>query len=75
MTAMTNAAMQRRISTHLDAGITPSVRGNRIMLKDIVLVKANGQHSPAAVEAQRQAAQRGIDLDLAFWNTDRATDL
>ena len=71
---MTNAAMQRRISAHLDAGITPSAKGNRILLKDMVHVKANGQHSLAAVEAERQAAQRGVNLDLAYWNTNRATD-
>ena len=72
--AVPSAAMQRRIASHLENGITPSVRGNRAMLKDVVLIKANGERAPAAAEAERQATALGINLDMSFWNTNRATD-
>ena len=35
-------AMHRRISAHLDAGVTRNIRGKRAMLNDVVLNKANG---------------------------------
>ena len=66
--------MQRRIASHLENGITPSVRGNRVMLKDIVLTKASGERTPAAAEAERQATALGVNLNMSFWNTNRATD-
>ena len=69
--AVPSAAMQRRIASHLDAGVTPSVRGNRVMLRDIVLVRATGDRAPAAAEAERQAAALGINLDISFWNRER----
>ena len=72
--AVPSAAMQRRITSHLENGITPSVRGNRVMLKDIVLIKANGERAPAATEAERQAAQRNISLNIAFWDKEAATE-
>ena len=72
--AVPSAAMQRRIASHLENGITPSVRGNRVMLKDVVLIKANGERAPAASEAERQASQRNIDLNIALWDANRATE-
>ena len=65
--AVPSAATQRRIASHLDSGITPSVRGNRVVLKGVVLVKANGERAPAAAEAERQAAQRNISWNIALW--------
>ena len=41
------------------------------MLKDVVLIRANGERAPAASEAERQATTRGIRLDIAFWNSER----
>ena len=69
--AVPSAAMQRRITSHLDNGITPSVRGNRVMLKDVVLIKATGERAPAAAEAERQAAQRNISLNIALGTKKR----
>ena len=68
-----SAALRRRISRHMEAGVEPSVRGNRVFLRDIVLVKANGERTPAAAEALSQAAARGVDLNLGFWDTQAAT--
>ena len=62
----TSAAMQRRIASHLAAGVTPSVCGNRVVLQDIVLVRATGDRTPAAAEAQRQAEALGINLNMSF---------
>ena len=69
----TSNAMQRRIAAHLAAGETPSVRGNRVVLKDVVLVRATGDRTPAAAEAERQATALGVNLNMAFWDTSRAT--
>ena len=69
----TSAAMQRRIASHLAAGVTPSVCGNRVVLQDIVLVRATGDRTPAAAEAQRQAEALGINLNMSFWDNQRAT--
>ena len=44
------------------------------MHKDVVLIRANGERAPAASEAERQAATRGIKLDIAFWNSERGVD-
>ena len=70
--AMSNA-LRRRITSHLDAGIEPSVRGNRVFLQDVVLVKAGGERTPAAAEVLAQAAARGVDLNLNFWDSQAAT--
>ena len=65
--------MQRRIAAHLAAGVSPSVRGNRVMLQDVVLVRATGDRAPAAAEAERQAEALGINLNMSFWDNERAT--
>ena len=69
----TSNAMQRRIAAHLAAGVTPSVRVNRVVLQDIILVRATGDRAPAAAEAQRQAEELGINLNMSFWDNERMT--
>ena len=44
------------------------------MLKGVVLIRANGERTPAALEAERQATTRGMRLDIAFWNSEREVD-
>ena len=70
--ASVSAAMRRRITNHLDAGFLPSVKGNRVVLRDISLMQANGTETPAATEVRLQAASRGIPINLAFWDTNTA---
>ena len=35
--------MARRISKHLDSGIQPTISGRRVVLHDVILVRASGQ--------------------------------
>ena len=71
--ASVSAAMRRRVSNHLDAGYLPSAKGNRVVLRDISLVQANGTETPAANEVRLQAASRGIPINLSFWDKDTST--
>ena len=71
--ASVSAAMRRRVSNHLDVGVLPSAKGNRVVLLDIVLEQANGTETPAANELRLQAASRGIPINLSFWDKDAAT--
>ena len=71
----TSNAMQRRIAAHLAAGVTPSVRGNRVMLQDVVLVRATGDRAPAAAEARRQADELGINLNMSFLGQSARHDI
>ena len=71
--ATVSAAMRRRVSNHLDAGYLLSVKGNRVVLRDISLVQANGTETPAANEVRLQAASRGIPINLSFWEKDATT--
>ena len=71
--ASVSAAMRRRVSNHLDAGDMPSAKGNRVVLRDISLVQANGTQTPAANEVRLQVASRGITINLSFWDKDTAT--
>ena len=70
--ASVSAAMRRRITNHLDAGFLPSVKGNRVVLRDISLMQANGTETPAAKEVRLQAASRGIPINLDFWDMNTA---
>ena len=67
-----SAALARRISLHLDAGIQPSIVGRQVKLRDVVLIRTNGAEAPAAEEVRRQAAARNIDVDITFWDRNRA---
>ena len=58
--------MARRIAKHLDSGIKPTISERRVVLQDVVIVRASGQEAPAAEEARRQAAARGTPMDISF---------
>ena len=67
-------ALSRRIGTLLDSGATVSLRRNNVVLRDVVLTRANGTGAPAANELRRQVASRGLDpanFSLERW--DRGT--
>ena len=61
------AALARRIANHLGAGYQPSINGRRVVLRDVVLFRASGDEAPAAAEERRQAASRGISIDISYW--------
>ena len=63
-----SAPMARRIARRLDSGFQPSISGRRVVLHDLVLVRATGEEAPAAEEVRRQAAARGTPMDISFWN-------
>ena len=71
---MASLAMQRRIANHLNAGIVPNIQGNRVVLQDVTLVRADGTRAPAAAEADRQATALGINLNMSFWDSQAATE-
>ena len=68
-----SAPMARRIARRLDSGFQPSISGRRVVLHDLVLVRATGEEAPAAEEVRRQAAARGIPIDISYW--DRAAEV
>ena len=49
---------------HIEAGVQPSLKGRRVVLKDVVLVKADGRETPAAKEARRLRPT----INLIFWS-------
>ena len=55
---------------HLEAGVQQPLKSRRAVLKDAVLVKADGRATPAAQEARRLKP----NIDLSYWSGDRATD-
>lgn len=67
-------ALRTRIGTLLDSGATVSLRRNNLVLRDVVLTRANGTETPAAAELRLQVARRGLDpanFSLERW--DRGT--
>ena len=60
--------LARRITRHLNAGIQPTISGRKVVLQDVILVRASGQEAPAAEELRRQAAARGNPVDISYWN-------
>ena len=69
-----SAALARRISSHLDAGYQPSIDGRRVVIRDVTLMRATGVEAPAAEEVRRQAARRGIPIEVSYWDRQAATD-
>ena len=61
----------KRAREHLEAGIQPSLKGRRVVLKDVVLVRADGSETPVAQEARRLRP----NINLSFWSgeTERET--
>ena len=46
-------ALKQRARKHIEAGVLPSLKGRRIVLKHVVLAKADGRETPVAQEARR----------------------
>ena len=59
-----SGALKERVRKHIEEGISPSLKGRRVVLKDVVLVRANGTETPVAVEARRLKP----DINLSFWS-------
>ena len=45
--------LKERVRKHLEAGGRPTLKGRRVVLKDVVLVRADGRETPVAQEARR----------------------
>ena len=56
--------MKQRVAVHLEAGVKPSLKGRRIVLKDVVLVRADGTETAGAAEARRLRP----NINLSFWS-------
>ena len=69
---MSAAALASRIANHLDAGYQPSINGRRVALRDVGLVRASGDEASAAAEVRRQAASRGVDVNITYWDREAA---
>ena len=57
-------ALKERVRKHLEAGVQHSVKGKRVFLKDVVLVRAEGRETPVAQEARRLRPNR----NLSYWS-------
>ena len=55
---------------HIEAGIQPSLKGRRVVLKDVVLVKADGSETPVAQEVRRLRP----NINLSFWSGETERD-
>ena len=56
--------LKQRVAVHLEAGVKPSLKGRRIVLKDVVLVRADGTETAGAAEARRLRP----NINLSFWS-------
>ena len=72
--AMVSPALKRRIANHLDAGYQPSINGRRVVLRDVVLIRSSGDEAPAAAEVRQQAASRGLDINITYWDREAAVE-
>ena len=52
------------VRKHLEAGVRPTLKGRRVVLKDVVLVRADGRETPVAEEARRLKP----NINLSFWS-------
>ena len=57
-------ALKERVRRHLGAGLQPSLKGRRAVLKDVVLVRADGRETPVVEEARRLKP----NTDLSYWS-------
>ena len=57
-------ALKQRVRRHLEAGVEPTLKGRRAVLKDVVLVKADGREAPVVEEARRLVP----NIDLSYWS-------
>ena len=60
----------KRAREHLEAGVEPSLKGRRVVLKDVVLVRADGRETPVAQEARRLRP----NINLSFWSGETERD-
>ena len=66
-----SSGLRTRIATLLDSGANVSLRRSSLVLRDVVLTRANGTETPAATELRLQVARRGLDpapFSLERWN-------
>ena len=66
-----SSGLRTRIATLLDSGANVSLRRSSLVLRDVVLSRANGTETPAATEMRLQVARRGLDpapFSLERWN-------
>ena len=63
------SGLRNRIVTLLDGGATVSLRRKNLVLRDVVLTRADGTETPAAAEVRLQVERRG--LDPASFSLDR----
>ena len=59
-----NETLKERARKHLEAGAQPTLKGRRVVLKDVVLVKADGRETPVSQEARRLKP----NINLSFWS-------
>ena len=52
------------VRKHLEAGVQPTLKGRRVVLKDVVLVKADGRETPVSQEVRRLKP----NSNLSFWS-------
>ena len=57
-------ALKERVRRHLEAGLQPSLKGRRAVLKDVVLVRADGRETPVVEEARRLKP----NINLSYWS-------
>ena len=57
-------ALKERVRRHLEAGLQPSLKGRRVVLKDVVLVRADGRETPVVEEARRLKP----NINLSYWS-------
>ena len=56
--------LKERVRKHLEAGAQPTLKGRRVVLKDVVLVKADGRETPVSQGARRLKP----NINLSFWS-------
>ena len=61
---ITSEALKERARRHLEADVGPSLKGRRVVLKDVVLVRADGRETPVVEEARRLKP----NINLSYWS-------
>ena len=69
--------LRARIATLVSSGAAVSLRRSSLVLRDVVLTRANGTLTPAAAELRLQVARRGRDpapFNLERWDRGAAVE-
>ena len=72
-----SSGLRTRIATLPDSGANVSLRRSSLVLRDVVLSRANGTETPAATEMRLQVARRGLDpapFSLERWDREAAVE-